>query len=486
MTATYTSKLAEFSVRTRFADLPPSAVEATKDLIIDTLGCAVSGFGFASGEIISQVIGGVGGAPEATELVTGRRLPAAAAAYINSHAANVLDAEETFQFHHHAATTVLSALAVAEQQGSTGEEFLTAVAVGFDVGARLAMSLKWGAVNTADPDQPDLAELHSMSWSTVTAAVVTGRLLGLTVEQMVHAFGICGATMPVPASHTMQALVRQPLPMTKYTMYGTCSQLGVQAAQLAAAGFTAPEGILDGPRGLWRVLGAIRSDWDELDQQLGERWWVEWTSYKLYPSCRFSSTAIDLAVELRDRHDLQVDDITGVEVAVHERAIINGLDRTEVTNPVEGGFSIPFLISTALHGVTPGPQWHTEATRTDSSISRLKEMVNVVPLPEAAEAVAEQVRETGWYQRVPYRMRIEAAGSTYTAAAEYSMGDPWTEATRVGRERLVAKFRDFAADTLSSARIDRAVEIAATIEKEPDVTQLVQTLVRETAPAGAR
>ncbi len=59
--------------------------------------------------------------------------------------------------------------------------------------------------------------------------------------------------------------------MTKYTMYGTCSQLGVQAAQLAAAGFTAPpEGILDGPRGLWRVLGAIRSDWDELDQQLGE------------------------------------------------------------------------------------------------------------------------------------------------------------------------------------------------------------------------
>ncbi len=52
--------------------------------------------------------------------MTGRRLPVAAAAYINSHAANVLDAEETFQFHHHAATTVLSALAVAEQQGSSG------------------------------------------------------------------------------------------------------------------------------------------------------------------------------------------------------------------------------------------------------------------------------------------------------------------------------------------------------------------------------
>ncbi len=67
-----------------------------------------------------------------------------------------------------------------------------------------------GAVKRDDPDLPDLAELHSMSWSTLTAAVVTGRLLGLDVEQMVHAFGICGATMPVPASHTMQALVHQP------------------------------------------------------------------------------------------------------------------------------------------------------------------------------------------------------------------------------------------------------------------------------------
>ncbi len=62
-TTSYTSTLAEFSVNTQFADLPPrSAVEATKDLLIDTLGCAVSGFNFPSGEIVAEVIGGAGGA----------------------------------------------------------------------------------------------------------------------------------------------------------------------------------------------------------------------------------------------------------------------------------------------------------------------------------------------------------------------------------------------------------------------------------------
>ncbi len=98
-------------------------------------------------------------------------------------------------------------------------------------------------------------------------------------------------------------------------------------------------------------------------------------------------------------------------------------------------------------------------------------------------AVAEQVRETGWYQRVPYRMSIEAGGSTYTADAEYSQGDPWTDGTRVSRERLEQKFRDFTAGTLTDAQVERALALASRIETEAGgEPPLVQTLVRETTP----
>src|SRR5205823_15114822 len=112
-------------------------------LILDTAGCVVGGSALTSTRMVRAVKSAAGGTPEATVLGTGERLPVTSAAHVNGHAGNALDAEETIRHSGHlAAATVPPALAVAERQHSTGADFVAAVAVGFDIGARIGLSLK--------------------------------------------------------------------------------------------------------------------------------------------------------------------------------------------------------------------------------------------------------------------------------------------------------------------------------------------------------
>ena len=88
-----TETLAAFAVDTSFDDLPTSCVAAAQRVILDALGCAVGGHRVPSAEIVRRQRVAWGGAAESSLLVDGTRLPCPAAAAVNAHAANALDAE---------------------------------------------------------------------------------------------------------------------------------------------------------------------------------------------------------------------------------------------------------------------------------------------------------------------------------------------------------------------------------------------------------
>ena len=174
----YTRTLAQFAVEARTGDLSPGAVAATKRVALDTLGCAVGGRGVGSSEILTRVRISSGGIGEATVLVGGERLPLAAAAFLNAHYANALDAEETIRHSGHlAACAVPPALAAAEALSSTGGELLGAIAVGFDVAARIGLSLRH--IDLLDDGTVEIAPVAGLSWAAFASTVAAGRLLGL-------------------------------------------------------------------------------------------------------------------------------------------------------------------------------------------------------------------------------------------------------------------------------------------------------------------
>jgi 2-methylcitrate dehydratase PrpD len=470
----FTQRLVQFSVEQRFSDLPASAVAATRNLIRDTLGCIIAGRGAPSSRIIAEVLEALGGAPQASALVSGRKLPAAMAAHINAHCGNALDADDTVLYKAHIGSAVVpAALVLAEQHELSGAEFIAAVTLGYEVAGRIGLSLE--ALTVGPDGKFQFGPVTGYSWIGIGATVAAARLLGLDEDQMHHAYGIAAATLPLPGATRFGSA--PPRPMTKYALYGAIAEAGVRAALLAKAGFTGERDVLDGARGLWRVVGSLGCRWDALSERLGESWVIERACYKLYPACRFISGSLDNFFELTEKHRIGAAEIDHIVVRVPEA----GLNKLNVADPraetlVDGGFSLPFMLGVAALGGPPGPTWLSPAMRDSATVKSFARRVSVEVEPSAAALIAEDLRTRGYAARMPCSMEISARGTLFAARSEFAKGDahPGFHLTPEEHER---KFRTFCASQLDEARIETALSLLATLEQQSTLQPLVAALV---------
>ena len=470
----FTQTLAAFAASLRFEEIPANALHAGKRLVQDTLGCVVAGYDMPSSRIVREVKAASGGAPEATVLVTGTLVPVATATYVNAHAGNAIDADDTLHYKAHiAAALVPPALAMAERQGSSARDFLAAVIAGYEVAGRIAMSLQ-SLVMTAEGNF-QFAAVSGYSCVAFAATVAAGRLLGLDASQMLNAFGITAATAPLPASSQFGLVL--PRPMTKYAMYGTTAEAGVVAALLAQRGFTSEHSVFDGDKGFWRVVGSAGCNWSMLADRLRERWLVEEVIYKVYPGCRFLNAAVDMFYALRSEHGFNVADIDSIDVGVHGAALAKHMDDPNVVTMVDACFSAPYLLAAAAYAGAPGPNWHTQQMRDAARLRAFMQKVSVTLEPTSAAIAAEDLQALGHNARMPSSIRIVTKRGTFSARTEYSRGDPYTAASACSDADLERKFRDFCEPILSRSSIDAALAAVSALDAAAGVATLVNSLV---------
>src|SRR5438034_4239182 len=123
--------------------LPPPVAAKTKHHILDTLAAILSGSRLRAGKLAAGYAARFAAVPEATVMGTALAVPAETAALANAMAAH---ADETDDSHlggrfHPGCGIVPAALAVAEQQDRGGADLARAVALGYDIGARLNMEI---------------------------------------------------------------------------------------------------------------------------------------------------------------------------------------------------------------------------------------------------------------------------------------------------------------------------------------------------------
>ncbi len=452
----YTRLLSEFSSAVTTEGIPAAALDATRRLILDTLGCAVGGTGVPSSGIVARVRSA--GPVQATLLVDGARVGLLPAVHINAHRANALDAEETIRHSGHlAAATVPPALAVAEHLGSTGAEFVAAVCVGFDVAARIALSLR--TLDTTPDGRTVISPVAGSSWAAFAAAVAAGRLLGLSVEAMANAFGLTVASAPMPIAGRW-GVQASPRPMTKYGLYGAIAEAGVAAALLADAGMDGDTEVLDGEHGFWRMNGSRSCDWDVLTSGLGTRWLVSETSYKLFPACQWAMPALDLIYRITTEVGIVAEDIDAVDVRVPAAAITKHMAERTVHTVVDGQFSIPHLVALAVCGGPPGPDVFDRAT------------------PILSHLMARQ----GHAHLIPTEVTVHASGRRITRTSNTGDHDWYDHAAAQDDGALRAKFRRFCEPYLAAAAVETALDLVDGIAGAASVRPLVAALVagRET------
>ena len=382
-----------------------------------------------------------------------------------------------------AAATVLPALAVAEQAGSSGTEFAAAVCVGFDVAARIALSLR--TLDTTPDGRTVISPVAGSSWAAFAATVAAGLLLGLSPEAMANAFGLTAASAPMPIAGRW-GVQASPRPMTKYGLYGAIAEAGVAAALLAGAGMDGDTEVLDGEHGFWRMNGSRSCDWDALTDRLGTRWLVAETSYKLFPACQWAMPALDLIYRIMAEDGVAAGDIDAVDVQVPAAAITKHMAEQTVRTVVDGQFSIPHLVALAVRGGPPGPRWHTAAALADANVRDFAAQVRVGVYDRAAPILADLMARQGHAHLIPTEVTVHASGRRITRSSNTGEHDWYDHAAAQDDGALRTKFRRFCEPYLAPAAIDTALDLIGGLSAAASVRPLVAALVAEAArPAQA-
>ncbi len=294
--------LAQHVCRTGYADLPASAVESARRDILDTFGCMLGGSGSPGIGELFAVVSRWGGLPESRVLLRGVSVPAPQAALLNASMGHALDFDDTLDTGGsiHPGVSVLGAvLALCDSLGgATGKELLLAVALGLDVSCRVALA------STVDRGWHRTAAMGVFG-----AAAAAGKLLRLTPEQMLAAFGIAYSH----AAGNRQCILDGAL--TKRMQAGQAASAGVFSAVLAQTGFTGAHNIFSGRFGFFELYQPNGYDASVLLRDLGTAFRGEALSYKPYPCGRPLHAAIDAALSARAQLQIEnAGDIAAVTI----------------------------------------------------------------------------------------------------------------------------------------------------------------------------
>ena len=272
--------------------LPSPVVEKTKHHLLDTIAAMLSGSRLLPGKEAISFVRSLGGAKEAC--VTGSRIVTTAA---NAALANgmLAHADETDDSHaasltHPGCGIVPAALAMAERERRNGTALLRAVALGYDVGCRLTLSLD------AHQFREDGHSTHSFG-PMFGAAAAAGALAGLKESQIRYVL-----SYTAQQASGISCWMRDEEHIEKaFDFGGMPARNGVAAAAMVAHGFTAVEDVFAGERNFFVAYGRA-PDPAVLVRGLGETYEIMHTNIKRWSVGSPIQAPLDSLAELIRSH----------------------------------------------------------------------------------------------------------------------------------------------------------------------------------------
>jgi len=330
--ASASTLLARAAAATRWSALPPGVQDQAADLILDTLGVIAAG----SMDDAYAAFARASASDAGPCSVIGRvaRTGAAAAALVNGGAATVLQLQDGHRIArgHPASHIVPAALAMAEAQGCSGEDFLSAFVAGYEASARIGIAL--GGLKP---------ELHDAgTWGTMGAAVAATLLLTRDVATVASAIDGAASVAMLPWSQTA------PQGAGVHHLYiGLSASMGVTTARAAVAGMDAIPGTVErffGPR-----AGAAFEQ-ARLAHGVTDGGWAHhelMQAYlKVHPTCAHLHGLNDAVMQLVDDSGVRGEAVAAVDIAsyAHGLAYDNPAPRTVLA----ARFSAAFTTAIAL------------------------------------------------------------------------------------------------------------------------------------------
>ena len=456
-----TRRIAEFACATTYADIPDEVIALGKKSILDGFGLAIAGTAAKSGAIVRDYLRNLNCPGSATVIGMKMKTAPRFAAFANGIGVHADDYDDTQLavgkdrvyglLTHPTAPALPPALAEAESAGKSGRDFMLAYHVAVEIESKIAEAIS--------PRHYQHGFHSTGTCGTFAAASAVGKLRGYDAGTMARALALAGS---------QSAGLRENFgTMTKPFHAGRTCESGVLAADLAAAGWTTTDKILEAPRGFFQAHGG-GYDLAAIDGKAGNPWVFAspGVSIKPHPSGSLTHPGMTVMLELVHTHDIAPDNVAEVRVGTNHN-MLNALIHHDPQDELQAKFSMEFCMAILLcdrRGNLP--------EFTDDTVQRrdIREMIKRVKFATHPEA------EAAGYDKMTTIIEIVLkSGERVCGQAAFGKGSP---ANPMTYEEVAEKFlgcTDFA--EFPRQRAEGIIAAVRALEDIADMRELGEMLV---------
>jgi 2-methylcitrate dehydratase len=341
-TTTAVERIGAFADAARPEQLAPDVRGLFKRNILDSLGCAIAAlpgqpFAALRDQFQEYRAGG------SCTLIGGGKTSPDQAALFNSGLVRYVDLLDSYMSPGglcHPSDNFGAVLAAAEHAGASGEQFMLALAVAYEIQCRF----------TAEVPVMAKGFNHALQLA-ISAAAAAGKLFGLSAAQIANAAAIAAAD-----NVSLACVHVEPVSQWKGFSPGMTGMRAVYAASMARRGFSGPRGLFEGPKGLEQMFGqSIEVDWDNPSLEF-----IKQTVLKKYCSLIHGQPVLEATMDLRRRYSLTAADVERVRCDIFQAGFdfagggsYGPKDHPQIKE--QGDYNLKYLISAALLDGQVGP-----------------------------------------------------------------------------------------------------------------------------------
>jgi 2-methylcitrate dehydratase PrpD len=317
MMASLSRQLAQWIVGLRYDDLSLEVIDRAKGVTLHSLASVLLGSQLPGGQQAVKLITDeeAGVRRGATIMVDGSTVTKGGAAFANSEMAMAGGKLDSFRMLTHPGTSIVpGAFVAAETAEASGRDFLTGLAVGYEVMERLAADF----IPTVMARGFHAGPVFGIFGPAVAAA----KILHLNEDQVNSTIALCASL----AGGNLEG----PRSGGRALREGAAVRNAMLAVALAQQGYVGGETVLEGDAGFYHAyagnnkgqltysfVGDTHTSLDKITADLGKDWMFLETLYRIYSTAGYNIAHVDVTAALCKEHDIRYEDVERVEAVVN-------------------------------------------------------------------------------------------------------------------------------------------------------------------------
>jgi 2-methylcitrate dehydratase PrpD len=446
------ARLSAYMAEAAGKPLPEAVAERGKQAILDTLAAMISGSELAPGKIALKFAAAYRGDRTATVAASDILCGPVEAALVNGMLAHSDETDDTHppSLSHPGSAVVPAALASGETFGGSGERFLRAVALGYDIGPRVTMTL-----GKIDYMAATHRSTHAIA-GTFGAAAAAGSMAGLSAQQMRWLLSYTAQQASGIASWQRDTQHIE----KSFDFAGMAARNGVTAALLVQAGGTGLDDVFTGADNFWDAFGPM-NDPAMLIDGLGTRYELMRTDVKKWTVGSPIQAPLDALYNLMTKNGFDAEQVQKVVVRVgtHEASVVDNREIPDIS--LQHMMAVMLLDKTASFKAA-----HDVARMKDPAVLRQRAKVQLIGDEELEKLLPKRVAvvEVTLNGGKTLHERVDTVRGT--------VGNP------MPRSEIVEKARDLIAPVLGAETFRKLTDTVFGLEKLASVRDL-RPLIRK-------